>query len=461
MKAYVLTDITDILNNHRKINSFDSYSKDKNHFKCFVYDLNFSGFNFELFSEFLYDKTKFDFLSLIKTEENYKLVALNPLYELSYSYGANLEEIVEVINNIKIEFNNNSTLPNQKIPLFVGGTKFNSYPNSSTWNDFKDNNWFIPALMILQIDNKTYLILNESGSINPDMIKLLQEFATYNAADDIISILPVKSEFEKNNWYALVNSAISDIQNKKFEKIVLARKTDYHLQGNLPLAGIYKKSTEKYPHCYNFIFRKNTSLFFGASPEKLLSINGNTLETDALAGSYSRGLNENEDQEFEKILLNSKKDLYEHKTVADYIINILKPFANDILSETCPEIKKFENIQHLWTPIKANLKNKINIIDLVNRIHPTPAVCGVPANVVLPEIMKKENFERGMFAGLIGWFNPDNQGDFAVAIRSALLKNNNLTLYAGCGIVDGSDAAEEYLETGLKLNAILSILQQI
>ena len=171
------------------------------------------------------------------------------------------------------------------------------------------------------------------------------------------------------------------------------------------------------------------------------------------------GKDETEDKELAEELLNSQKNLNEQKAVVEFIEDSFQDFSDEIIYEEKPIIRKLSNIQHLWTPIKAKLNKGYTIFHLLKSIHPTPAICGAPWSVALSNIKQLENFERGLFAGITGWFNFDNEGEFAVSIRSALLRGNNLYAFAGCGIVEGSDPEIEFEETELKLKPILSLFE--
>jgi len=132
-------------------------------------------------------------------------------------------------------------------------------------------------------------------------------------------------------------------------------------------------------------------------------------------------------------------------------------YSKKIEIDEKPIVKKLSNIQHLQTAVKGSLKHGANMFDVVSSLFPTPAVCGIPKDFSLQIIEENEDFDRGLFAGLIGWFNTEGFGDFNVAIRSALIKENKLYIYAGCGIVEGSNPVEEFEETQLKLKPILSL----
>jgi menaquinone-specific isochorismate synthase len=270
--------------------------------------------------------------------------------------------------------------------------------------------------------------------------------------------------FEKNspdseihNWSNQINSALEKISTGKLSKVVLARYKDCQfneLQNNLALL---ERLEENFETCYTFAYRNGDSVFFGASPEKLFKISNGFIETDALAGSIPRGTSKDEDDNYTEELLQSEKNLAEHKSVIDFFLEQLTPVTEKILFDSQPSIKKYRNIQHLYSHIRAKLKQNTSIFSLLELLHPTPAVCGMPKAEALKTINDLEDFDRGMYAGVLGWFNLENEGEFVVGIRSALLHGKFLRAFAGCGIVAGSESLSEFNETELKLRPILSL----
>jgi menaquinone-specific isochorismate synthase len=214
---------------------------------------------------------------------------------------------------------------------------------------------------------------------------------------------------------------------------------------------------ENFENCYTFTYRNGDSVFFGVSPEKLFKISDGFIETDALAGSIPRGTSQDEDDKFTQELLQSEKNLAEQKSVVDFILEQLTPVTEKILFDSHPSIKKYRNIQHLYSQIRAKLKQNTSIFSLLELLHPTPAVCGMTKIEALKTINELEDFDRGMYAGVLGWFNLENEGEFIVGIRSALLCGKLLRAFAGCGIVAGSESLSEFNETELKLKPILSL----
>ena len=216
---------------------------------------------------------------------------------------------------------------------------------------------------------------------------------------------------------------------------------------------------KEYPDCCLFAYHKGSSTFFGATPEVLARISGKAMEVDAIAGSINRGANDDEDKKLESELLNSKKNLDEHQYVIEHLTKALNNFGTINFTKP-PSVKRLRNIQHLFTKISVELKDTATIMSILNELHPTPAVCGFPKDASLNLVKKIENQKRGLYSGIIGWFNLNNEGEFAVSIRSALTRGNKLWAFAGNGIVEGSDPDDEFEETEMKLKPILSLFNE-
>ena len=215
--------------------------------------------------------------------------------------------------------------------------------------------------------------------------------------------------------------------------------------------------SEKFPRCYTYAYKKGKSVFIGASPEKLAKFSNGWIEIDALAGSAPRGKTQEEDNFYEQFLLNSEKNINEQQSVVNFIKELIENISDEISFDEKPLIRKLPNIQHLWTRIKAKLNKDCKLFDVLLKLHPTPAICGTPWDVAQNYILKVEKHDRGLYTGNIGWFNLTGNGEFAVAIRSALIKNNELFAYSGCGIVEGSEPQSEFEESEIKLKPILSL----
>jgi len=397
--------------------------------------------------------------------EGITFLGFNSILEVATSGNSRLEDTEKTIGIIAKNFISNWDEFNiESIPLFLGGMTFTIDKHKVLWNDFSDSEWFIPKFLFFESNGKSYLIFNSFGNdfssenIDSDF-KLLNSILTTNVSNskNVGTIKISSNGKEKDIWVENVNKALKKIESGEVQKIVLSRQVDIELNDNIKISNALEILGKRYPRCYVFAFKKNKSIFFGASPEKLAKISNGWIEADALAGSISRGKSEEEDSNLAKILLASEKDLAEQDIVVSFIRESFSQFCSQVVFEPKPIIRKLPNIQHLWTPIKGKINPNKSIFTILKELHPTPAICGVPWNKALKSIKEMEPHNRGLFSGMIGWFNLKNEGEFAVAIRSALLKEKKIYAFAGCGIVQGSNPEIEYAESELKLKPIISL----
>ena len=400
---------------------------------------------------------------------DFTIFCYGSIFSISENGAQRTENTENKISSLHKNFTNNWNDYNlSSIPLIVGGMKFSADDKNEIWHDFADSEWKIPQNVLLKNSSGSFLITNFFLSYSEE--EILKSFrdgfellncSQTNGGHEVkfYKVAELSSEEEKNSWTEKVKSALDKISKNEIQKIVLSRKVQLKFETEPKLYKLLSDLSNDFPKCYIFAFKNNDSIFFGASPEKLAKISDGWIEADALAGSFPRGENEEDDKKLADELLNSKKNLAEQKAVVEFIEDSFKDFSDEIIYDKKPIIRKLSNIQHLWTPIKAKLNKDYTIFHLLKSIHPTPAICGAPWSVALSNIKQLENFERGLFAGITGWFNFENEGEFAVSIRSALLKGNDLYAFAGCGIVEGSDPEVEFEETELKLKPILSLFE--
>jgi menaquinone-specific isochorismate synthase len=268
--------------------------------------------------------------------------------------------------------------------------------------------------------------------------------------------LKIKEKGGEHFFINAVKSALKSINSQKYEKIVLARafnitaKQPFHPIDTLnQLRSIYSSS-----YCFSFS-NQNKQCFMGATPELLVRIYNNQLKTEAIAGSAPRGIHASHDAYLAKTLLENPKNCTEHQIVVDGIIRQLKAISINPQTTTPPQLLQLSNVQHLRSSIHATIPLPIHIMDIVASLHPTPAIAGSPKETVLNEIQRIENFERGLYGGTIGYFDARGNGKYIVAIRSALINGKRAQVYAGSGIIAGSEPDKEKQETDLKLKTIL------
>lgn len=256
-----------------------------------------------------------------------------------------------------------------------------------------------------------------------------------------------------------VQRAITHIDRHRLHKIVLAHVLDLLANQPFHIPHSLDRLRQRYPDCAVFaIGNGRGKTFIGASPERLLSIRGGTLITDALAGSAPRGRQPQEDQARAEQLLNNPKERGEHQFVVDFLMQRLTGLGLNPHCADRPTLRRLSNIQHLHTPIQAQINRQTHPLDLVEALHPTPAVAGVPTQAACDQIQRFERFDRSLYAAPLGWIDTDGDSEFMVGIRSALIAENWARLYAGAGIVAGSDPVREWAELKLKFRALSEAL---
>ncbi len=268
------------------------------------------------------------------------------------------------------------------------------------------------------------------------------------------------SEIGKDEHFVeSVSKALSFIDKDVFEKIVLARAVELKSRQNLHPLRALNKLREQFSDCYAFsVGNGKGQSFIGATPERLVRVSGGNLKTKAIAGSAPRGKSASEDARLANDLLHSEKDLREHAIVLGSISRRLSELGIEVRQPSRPSLLQLANIQHLHTPVRGKISEGTHILDLLEKLHPTPAVGGTPREVACEHIPSLESFDRGLYAAPIGWVDSKGEGEFIVGIRSALIDGATARAFAGNGIVAGSDPEKELAETNWKLKALLENL---
>ncbi len=261
-------------------------------------------------------------------------------------------------------------------------------------------------------------------------------------------------------WKALTGSVARGIRHGQLgiAKVVLARALEVHHSQPIDTVAALRELAATYPSTTVFAFAHKDARFLGATPERLIVLHHGTASTMALAGSIDRGATPAEDQALSEKLLHDPKERAEHAVVVGALRDGLAQVCSRIVADAEPRVHKLPNLQHLLTPIRGQVTPGHGVLDLVERLHPTPAMGGFPRQPALELIRATEGLDRGWYAGPIGWVNRDGEGEFVVGIRSALVQGSSATLFAGCGIVAESNAAAEYAESDWKLKPMLGAL---
>jgi salicylate biosynthesis isochorismate synthase/menaquinone-specific isochorismate synthase len=355
--------------------------------------------------------------------------------------------------------------------VWVGGFAFDPEGGgTSPWSSLAPASLVLPELSICRSGKDTFLTLNAAvrpgddaekktaalkarlAGLRRDPLPLLDPHPT--ARVEIASARP-PGDFER-----MIAAATERIGGGEMSKVVLAREVLVSAGTAHDPAALFGAMREQFASCFCFCCGTPEAAFIGASPELLLRRSGAGVSTVALAGSTRRSSDPAVDDHLGEQLLRSDKDRREHAIVAERIARTLRPHAVWVEAAPEPEIVKVANIQHLATPVVAQLAEPRSAVELAGILHPTPAVGGEPSAAAATAIAELEQMDRGWYAGPVGWMDATEDGEFCVALRSALLRDREARLYAGVGVVAGSDPAAELAETEIKLGALLPLLAE-
>jgi menaquinone-specific isochorismate synthase len=394
-------------------------------------------------------------------------LALDPLLTFEASGGDRYPKVRQFIQQTsrRICPIGNTTVPFGQPRFFCGFTFFPEVPQTDC---FPAASVMLPRWQISRWRQQSVLTANvlvddrfSPESSAQEIWQVLQRlrqtvapsYAVHSPVPELLTYQPVATA---KQFESAVLKALDAIAQHQCHKIVLAHAVDITLSRPIQWLQAIYNLRDTHPNCYIFSSScEDGTLFLGASPEKLASVQGNILQTDALAGSAPRGCSEVEELLLAKDLLSNTKERLEHQVVIDFIQQRLLHLG--MTPQLLPtQLLQLANIQHLHTPLQAIFPEHLHLMDVVAALHPTPAVAGFPQQVACDYIQHHETFSRSRYAGPVGWVDVAGNGEFAVGIRSAIIQKATARLFAGAGIVAGSNPTQEFSEIQLKLQALLS-----
>ncbi len=260
-------------------------------------------------------------------------------------------------------------------------------------------------------------------------------------------------------WLAIAGHATSGIREKRLHKVVLARHVTVHAQRRLDPARVMASLAYRYPACTQFAVDAGERVLVAASPEQLVRVDGGQVSSDALAGTMRRSANEALDRRLQENLLDCAKSRHEHELVVNHVAAALACHCTEVRVPQRPEVLSLRFVHHLWSPLTGRLREECSLLDLLERLHPTPAVGGTPRAEALAWIRENEPLRRGWYTGALGWVTPAGDGELSVVLRCALVNGHHAQLFAGAGVVGDSNPTAELEETELKLQTLLDALQ--
>ena len=352
-------------------------------------------------------------------------------------------------------------------PRFFGGARFDasSPHHDPAWEAFGAWRFLLPEVIVARSAGKMEASL--TLPVRPQQTRE-EVAASVAAAIAGVSAPPAPSgapaRYQRTgpdaaHWRSAVSRALAEIAAGRYRKAVLALQARCHALVPHDVAATLTALADRYEDCFVFGYRLGASSWVGASPELLVSLKKGRVRALSLAGTCARGATDEEDDRLASALLASEKERSEHDLVVRATREALEPLCRELSVPDSPRIMRMTGIQHLQTPIEGPAAPGVDVLDALLAMHPTPAVGGSPREPALEAIARLEGMDRGWYAGPIGWMDMDGEGAFAVALRSALLHGREALLYAGAGIVAGSDPERELAEAELKLQPLLEALR--
>jgi len=360
-------------------------------------------------------------------------------------------------------------VPEPARPRLFGGFAFHEahdLPADGPWRGYPGALFVLPAVQLTDTADGAWLTSAAAGSDRHAVAaERLDRWA------DRLAALPDRSRSappgirrrrprpDRTGWHDQVETALARIDGGELDKVVLAQSLSVDLDRTLCVSDALARLAETYPDCTRFVVDPGAGgTFFGATPERLVRLTGREVETTVLAGSTGRGETDEEDDWLAAELERSAKDVHEHEVVLEAVRDQLAPLTATVTTGD-RRVRQLATVQHLETPVAATLDRDRHVLDLVEALHPTPAVGGRPQDAALRTIREHEGFDRGWYAAPVGWIDGDGDGAFAVALRSAVAEGDAATLFAGAGIVADSEPDREWSEVQLKYRPVLDVLE--
>ena len=312
----------------------------------------------------------------------------------------------------------------------------------------------IPEIVIGQKNGKSWITWIGDNK-QPDLEKI-------NTAPISGEITWQEGSISEQAWQSQVSSAINAIKSNKLEKVVLARDVTAISKTEISIRSLLQRLEIEYPSTWIFL----VDGLIGATPELLVRLNKSLVTSRVLAGTIRKSGNEDRDLTLAASLAKSSKDLEEHEYAVRSVADALAPFCSSINVPEAPFVLHLSNVMHLATDVTGVLNDSAkqsDIFTLIAQLHPSAAVCGTPALEAKKLIVELEQMNRQRYAGPVGWIDANNDGEIAIALRCGQLSNdrNSIRIFAGCGIVAGSDPATEFAESQAKLMPMRTALETL
>ena len=344
------------------------------------------------------------------------------------------------------------------IARYYGGLRFDpAREPDAWWAAFGAYRFVLPRFELIAGDAAATLVCNlvlpRDGERRGEILEEIEHLTFPDDASDGALEAPVARADSPDfpEWKSNVEGALSAFADGRLGKVVLARRAELGFPAEVDATLLAERLEEATPDCFHYYVEpEKGTAFLGASPERLFRREGRIVESEAVAGTRPRGVSEVDDADLRDELLGSAKDLSEHAYVRTSIEETLGPLCDELdVDEDISEMK-LASRRHLVSRVRGTLREDVTDADVLRALHPTPAVGGYPKREALEEVRDREPFDRGWYAGPVGWIGAEGS-EFAVGIRSGLVRGRTLALYSGAGIVAGSVPEGEWAEIEQKI----------
>ncbi len=349
--------------------------------------------------------------------------------------------------------------PSEEAPILFTFKRFdesNPKPADEMFSTFPHLRFMLTELVVFENERGRFLQVNSLGPVyqgrSDRFVRQAQQAPKRTRRTVGYTVEPDSLP----QWQEEMNQALSAIRSGRVDKVVLSRRQFVRADEPFSSKDLLVNLIDGSARGTVFMYRYGDVFFLGCTPELLIRKNGNTVESMCLAGTIGVGENEQQRQQLAEQLLNDEKNLNEHAFVVDFLRQVTSRNCYNVAIPTSPSIQSLTHVQHLHTPVKAQVMEGRSVQNLAGQLHPTPALAGTPVGEALMLIRQIEPYNRGFFGGSVGYVDGNGNGEFSVAIRSGVFDGECGWVYAGCGIVEGSDALSEYEEIDMKLQTILS-----
>ncbi|MCS7235457.1 MAG: isochorismate synthase [Armatimonadota bacterium] len=345
-------------------------------------------------------------------------------------------------------------------PVAFAGFAFGEGQTAGLWEGFPDGLLSVPRVLRVRVLGREYVALACVATPQGDEEEAERTVGLLDAVGQQHGEPPVRAEVVRwlppdGRWRSQVQAAEAACRSGHLEKVVVARCVELSTSASEDAA--LRSLSTRYPTCTAFAVSRPQGVFLGATPEVLARVRRGRVWTQALAGTAPRGSGRRQDGLLRAQLLASPKEAREHELVAAHLRQALADLCRDV-RERPREVVALPNVHHLRTRFSGRLNPGLGLLEVAGRLHPTPAVAGLPVPDACAWVRENESLPRGWYAGAVGWVDFSGQGELVVAIRSALVRDGRAWAFAGCGVVAGADPDREVRESQLKLQPVLEAL---